>query len=391
MKQIDLKRLASNRIKNGYPVLHESDIFDSNQANEGDVVRLLSPKQEFIGIGYLGNENRNVGWVLTLEDEAIDKDFIKQRLEVAKAYRRDFYNNEDTTAFRVFNSSGDGIGGLTIDYYDGYLVVSWYNLGIYQHRDLLLETIIETFDQAKGIYEKNNFPGAKTKSQFSWGEEAPEPVIVKENGINYATYLNDGWMTGIFMDQRDVRYEIMTNYGVGKEVLNLFSYTGAFSVAATMGGAVKTVNVDVAKRSKSLTTEQFEINQLDAEAHEIRVIDVDSYLDYALKHQLKFGLIVIDPPTFAHTDNGTWNVEEDYSRIIAQALELLEDDGTIILSTNAWKLSTDDFYDIIEEGFNKAGEDGLLLESYGIPSDYRTLDAYPESQYLKVFALRKDN
>lgn len=390
MKDVHLKRLAANRVRKGYPVLSELDFYDKGSATEGDIIRLHDPQKKSIGIGYLGEENRNAGWVLTTKEEEINKAFFLERIATAKEYRQMFFKNEDTTAFRVFNGDGDGIGGLTIDYYDGFYVVSWYNLGIYQFRDMIMDCLRDVFVRAKGIYEKNNFPGAQTKSQHVWGEEAPEPLIVKENGINYATYLNDGWMTGIFFDQRNVRYDIMNRYGVGQTVLNLFSYTGAFSVAATMGGAVKTVNVDVAKRSKALITEQFEVNQLDPNQHEIRVIDVESYLDYAQKHQLKFGLIVIDPPTFAHTDNGTWSVEEDYSRIIANCLNVLEDDGTIIVSTNAWKLSSDDFYEIVEEGFNQAEEDGILVENYGLPEDYKTLDQHPESQYLKVFALKKD-
>lgn len=390
MIDVDLKKLGASRVKKGYPVLMEEDFYDKNGAQEGDLIRLHDPKKKVIGVGYLGEENRHAGWVLALEDIEINKGFFLEKFSEAKNLRQALFESDDTTAFRVFNGDGDGIGGLTIDYYDGYLVVSWYNLGIYQYRQMILETIQDVFIRAKGIYEKNNFPKAQVKSQHIAGLEAPEPLIVKENGVSYATYLNDGWMTGIFFDQRDVRYDIMNRYGVGQNVLNLFSYTGAFSIAVTMGGAIKTVNVDVAKRSLDLTQEQFEVNGLDPNQHEIRVIDVASYLDYALKHQLKFGLIVIDPPTFAHTDKGTWNVEEDYEGVIAHCLDLLEDDGTIIVSTNAWKLSQDDFFDIIEAGFNQAGYDGIVVEEYGLPKDYPTRDTYPESSYLKVFALQKD-
>ena len=157
-----------------------------------------------------------------------------------------------------------------------------------------------------------------------------------------------------------------------------------------MGGALETVNVDVAKRSKKLTAEQFSLNGLDPNQHEIRVIDVDSYLDYAQKHQLTFDLIVIDPPTFARTDAGTWQVEEDYSRLIKDCLSILDRDGILIASTNAWQVSKDEFYKLIERGFDQAGCDGLVVEEYGLPQDYRVRDTYPQSHYLKVFALQKD-
>ncbi len=390
MQDVHLKRLAANRIKHGYPVLTDLDFYDKAGAQEGDIVRLLDPQKSYVATGYLGYENRNSGWVLSWEDEKIDQDFFRQKLQAAKDYRQAFYANSDTNAFRVFNGDGDGIGGLTIDYYAGYYVISWYNQGLYQLRSKLVPLIASVFQDGLGFYEKNNFPDAPVKSQHLQGDQAPEPLLVKENGLTYATYLNDGWMTGIFLDQRDLRYDLMTRFGPGRRVLNLFSYTGAFSVAASMGGAVHTVNVDVAKRSKKLTAEQFSLNALDPDQHEIRVIDVDSYLDYAKKHHLTFGLIVIDPPTFARTDAGTWQVEEDYSRVIKDCLSILDRDGILIASTNAWQVSKDEFYKLIERGFDQAGCDGLVVEEYGLPQDYRVRETFPESHYLKVFALQKD-
>ena len=161
--------------------------------------------------------------------------FSNQKLQQHLQRREALFADADTTAFRVFNGEGDGIGGLTIDYFDGYFMVSWYSEGIYS----LKHHVYSVFDKIvdyKGIYEKKRFD---TKGQyieqddFVKGEQGDFPIIVKENGMNFAVNLNDGAMTGIFLDQRDMRQAIRDKYSEGKNVLNTFSYTGAFSVAAT--------------------------------------------------------------------------------------------------------------------------------------------------------------
>jgi len=389
LKKAQIKRLATNRILKGYPVLEEYDFSDFGDAKEGDLVRLVDPKQKFVAIGYLGNEKRNVGWVLTLEDKEITTNFISQLFTKARDKRNAYFTDDQTSAFRVFNSDGDGLGGLTIDYYEGYYVFTWYSKGIYEHRDMILEAFNKVFSGYKGVYEKSNYKDAGIKSQHILGKEAPEPLVVKENGISFATYLNEGNMTGLFLDQRNVRRQLMFEYGVGNTVLNLFSYTGAFSVAAAMGGAVKTVSVDVANRSKEKTREQFEINGLNPDNHEIRVIDVHSYLDYAKKHELTFDVVVVDPPTFARSKEGTFSVEEDYTGLVKDILTILKPGGILIASTNTWKLSRDDFYSLISDGFNESGFDGYLVEEFALPDDFSINPNHLESNYLKVFVIEK--
>lgn len=389
MKTVQVKRLATNRILKGYPVLEEYDFSDIGGAKEGDLIRLVDPKGNFVSVGYLGKEKRNIGWVLTLEDKQVDTQFVVRLFEKAKELRTAYFEDDQTTAFRVFNNDGDGLGGLTIDYYGGYYVFIWYNRGIYQQRDMILAAFNQVFNDYEGIYEKNNYRHAEIKSQHVLGEEAPEPLIIKENGISFATYLNDGWMTGIFLDQRSVRKQLMFEYGIGNRVLNLFSYTGAFSVAAAMGGAVKTVSVDVANRSQEKTKEQFEVNGLDPNDHEIRVIDVNSYLDYAMKHELEFDVVVIDPPTFARTKEGTFSVEDDYTDLIKDILSILRTGGVLIASTNAWKLSRDEFYGLISDGFDEQGIDGYLIEEFALPEDFNLNPNHLESDYLKVFVIEK--
>ncbi len=275
----------------GYPLILKDSIVDwSKVQEEGSIVNLLDERNKFIVRGYYGKQNKGYGWVLSSKkEEKIDEIYFKDKIKAAITYRKDFFNDNNTTAFRVFNGEGDGVGGLTIDYFDGFYLVTWYSLGIYAFREDILGAL-KSQVAYKGIYQKKRFDGKgqylDDADDFVCGERGKFPLIVKENGVNFAIYLDDGPMVGVFLDQRDVRKTIRDNYAKGKTVLNTFSYTGAFSVVAALGGATKTTSVDLAKRSRSKTQEQFSINAIDVDAQDIIVEDVFNYFKYAVKKKI---------------------------------------------------------------------------------------------------------
>jgi len=392
MKNLQVKKLAASRIQKGYPAIEDYDFKDKDQVVEGDFVRLVDSSRKFVGLGYIGDEKKTAGWVLSLDDtDKLDISFFDRQFRIARKKRTSFYADKLTTAFRFFNGEGDGIGGITVDYYDGYYVFTWHSEGIYQHRDMILDAFRMAVPDYKGIYEKLRYPSASFKSKFVDGKQADEPMTILENGVRYNVYLDEGWMTGIFLDQRNVRRKIMEDLGMGRKVLNAFSYTGAFSVAAAMGGASKTVNVDVANRSKERTREQFELNGLNADDHEIRVMDVFDYFDYAKKHQLRFDLIVLDPPTFARTKKRTFSVDKDYTELVKDAVEVLAQNGVLITSTNAWSVSRDDFFEMVNDALEELQVDAYLMDEHDLPDDFAVSRAYPEGHYLKVFVLERTN
>lgn len=282
------ERYICRKAEKGFPLI-EKDALSGSSAHltEGDLFDVTSEKGEFIGKGYYGLQNKGVGWVLSrARDERIDGRFFLDKLKKASEARAHLFKAPDTTAFRLFNGEGDGIGGVTIDFYDGYLLIQWYSKGIYAYKDSMIEAIDGLELSYKAIYEKKRFDTAGQyveDDDFVKGERGDFPVIVQENGIRYAVDLNDGAMTGIFLDQRHVRKAIRDKYANGRRVLNTFSYTGAFSVAAALGGAEKTTSVDVANRSLAKTIEQFSANGIDYEAHDIKVMDVFKYFGYAEK------------------------------------------------------------------------------------------------------------
>jgi len=390
---VKIKAQYSQKMRKGNPIVLKDAIVSADHLEaEGMIIRLVDEQNQFIGKGYYGKQNKGFGWILTRkENEPINHEFFHNKIMKAIQYRKPFFQNKETTAFRVFNGEGDGIGGLTIDYYDGYYVISWYSLGIYQFKEAIIEALTNLVPY-KGIYQKKRFAEDGMyveEDDFVTGERGQFPLIVKENGASFAVYLNEGAMVGVFLDQREVRKAIRDRYAKGKNVLNTFSYTGAFSVFAALGGAVKTTSVDLANRSRSKTIEQFSVNGIDYEAQDIIVEDVFHYFKYAVKKQLTFDLVVLDPPSFARSKKVTFSAAKDYTKLLKQAIAITADDGVIVASTNSASFDMKKFKGFIDRAFRDNGHKYKILEEYTLPADFKTIKEFEEGNYLKVVFIKK--
>ena len=226
------------------------------------------------------------------------------------------------------------------------------------------------------------------ESQYLFGEEAQEPLLVMENGVTYATYLNEGLMTGIFLDQKNVRGALVNGLVAGKTLLNMFSYTGAFSVAAAVGGASQTTSVDLAKRSLDKTREQFLVNGIEPDSQKIYVMDVFGYFNYAKKKNLTYDIVVLDPPSFARNGKKTFSVAKNYGELVEEAVDILEDNGTLIASTNAANVSDKKFRQMVEESLKNKGVKFTIFQEEKLPADFQIAESFPEGNYLKVLFIK---
>lgn len=357
---------------------------------EGNRVVLVNEQGEFIAQGYIGTQNKGVGWLLTWKNnERIDQAMISRKIAAAISKRQSFFYDEETNAFRLFNGEGDGIGGITIDYFDGYYLIDWYNKGIYLHRELFINEIKDQLSYL-GIYQIMRFKtDVLEKKTFVDGIRAKFPLTIKENGIKYHVDLEDGLMVGLFLDQRHIREAITRKYANGKRVLNCFSYTGAFSVAAAVGGAVSTTSVDLATRSREKTEANFIINGIDLKNHEIIIDDVFNYFKYAKRKQLQFDLIIIDPPSFARSKKGVFSVQKNYPDLLKMIIPILAQNGVLILSTNHAGFSHERFTSQIKKTFMELGQHFKIIEEYKLPEDFAINPALKASDYLKVIILRR--
>ncbi|MCP1639111.1 23S rRNA (cytosine1962-C5)-methyltransferase [Streptococcus gallinaceus] len=384
METVKLNRIGQRKIKQGICVLEESDVLSLPVSNQ--YVRLSDESGKIMGQGYLSQQNKGIGWVISSQQFTANPAFFQDLFSKAEAKRQHYAQSELTTAYRLFNQDGDGFGGLTIDFYDQYALFTWYNEFIYSQKEMILKAFQAQFPQILGAYEKIRFKGLGFESAHLYGNEAPETFLVKENGVNYQVFLNDGLMTGIFLDQHEVRGSLVDGLALGESLLNMFSYTAAFSVAAAMGGAVETTSVDLAKRSRELSEAHFVANGLPLDNHRFVVMDVFEYFRYAKRKGLSYDVIVIDPPSFARNKKQTFSVAKDYHRLIEQALGILNPNGIIVASTNASNLTPEKFKKELQKGFGKTKF--RYLQTNRLPADFAVNKNDESSNYLKVFTIQ---
>ena len=384
MKKMLVSRGVEKKIHKGLVVLEKEDF---PELSETDIeVELYNQGKQFLGKAYLSSQNKGIGWFVTDQNISFDQSFFETLFKKAKDKRESYYQDDLTTAFRLFNQEGDGFGGLSLDLYGNYLVFSWYNSYVYQLRQQIVTAFSQVFPEVLGAYEKIRFKGLDYESAHIYGQEAPENFTVLENGVLYQVFMNDGLMTGIFLDQHDVRGSLVDGLAMGKSLLNMFSYTAAFSVAAAMGGASETTSVDLAKRSRELSEAHFNANGLSLDNHRFIVMDVFEYFKYAKRKGLSYDVIVLDPPSFARNKKQTFSVAKDYHKLISQSLDILNPGGIIIASTNAANVSRQKFTEQIDKGF--AGRTYQVLNKYGLPADFVYNKKDESSNYLKVISMK---
>lgn len=388
---IVIKKEFVNKYKKGYPLILKEAIINLNVLkNEGQIIKLIDEKNNLLGRGYYGRQNKGYGWVLSQSKKGfIEYQLFYNKLRNAILKREKLFYSKNTTAFRVFNGEGDGIGGLTIDYFDGFYLITWYSMGIYEFKDMIMKAL-KSLVPFHGIYQKKRFDEKGMvidEDSYVCGRKAPEPLIVKENGVSFAIYLNEGAMVGVFLDQKDVRKAIRDRYSKDKTVLNTFSYTGAFSMFAAKGGA-KTTSIDLANRSLDKTIENFTINNIDYKKHDIIVEDLFKYFKHTVKNNIKFDVVILDPPSFATSKESTFSASRDYKDLVKSTIEITEDDGLIIASTNCSAFGMKKFKRFIDEAFNECGTQYYILEEHQLPKDFAVIDEFPEGNYLKVLFIR---
>ena len=384
MNRIRVSKRVEKKLAKGLVLLEASDLENVNLKDQE--VEVQSQEGTFLGTAYLSQQNKGLGWFVSKDKVTFNQAFFETLFRQAKEKRSAYYQDDLTTAFRLFNQEGDGFGGLTVDLYGDYAVFSWYNSYVYQIRQTISEAFRQVFPEVLGTYEKIRFKGLDYESAHVYGQEAPDFFTVLENGVLYQVFMNDGLMTGIFLDQHEVRGSLVDGLAMGKSLLNMFSYTAAFSVAAAMGGASQTTSVDLAKRSRELSQAHFQANGISTGDHRFIVMDVFEYFKYAKRKGLTYDVIVLDPPSFARNKKQTFSVAKDYHKLISQSLEILNPEGIIIASTNAANVSRQKFTEQIDKGF--AGRSYQILNKYGLPADFAYNKKDESSNYLKVISMK---
>lgn len=266
--------------------------------------------------------------------------------------RSHFFEDSCTDCFRIFNSSGDGIDGLTADYYAGYILLQFFNSSAEILIDKFRTAMIQCLPpQIKAVLSKNRIASVKTgnsdflcESIILEGDYPAEGIIVKQNGIKAAVDLIHGQNTGIFLDMREIREKLGEFYKTATidKMLNLFSYTALFSIHALTHGVAGAVNVDLSKNVLNRARINYRLNGLNTDDRDFIYGDALSWTKQLVKKNVSFDYIVFDPPTFARNKKRNFSVRKDYSDSLHK-IELLVNHGFIFTSVNSYSVSENEY------------------------------------------------
>lgn len=392
MKKIEVTARAVKKFKDKFPSLLRSDLVFKDSYNENGGVVALYHKGKFVAYAYLCRQKKADGWILSLNenDDVLDPEFYRKKIKVAEVRRNEFYYSQETNAFRGFNAEGDGIGGLTIDYYAGYYVLTFYNRGIYNLRKIILDAFQEAITDYQGVYEKlpfnaNHKGGVLTRHIL--GKES-DSVVIEENGSQYQVKLNQGSSVGFLLEQRGLRQAIQEKYASEKIMLNGYSGNGELALAALQGGAFKVVLVNPNKKQLSESKTELKMNGFVPEKQELRAINVDSYLDYADKHHIAYPLVVLDPPAFKRLKNKRFDITKDYQGLIESAIKVTKPGGTLILTANTPQMTFRTLKNTVRDAFSESDRSFKLVEDFDLPADFVTLKQYSLGRYFKAVAIQ---
>ncbi len=356
----------------------------------GQTIDLSDKNGRFIASALLDPEDRIVARVLSRKRIKIEREWLKKRLQSAISLRNLQIDTRSSNAYRLVNGEGDFLPGLTVDRYADFLMIQLYCNGWRPHLKMLADLLQELL-APRGIYEKSRpqktreleaISDSKQYGRLLAGIAAPQPLEVVENNLNFLVNLELGLNSGLFLDQRNNRRDLAAKVR-GKRFLNLFAYTGAFSVAAAAAGASRVTSVDVSPGYTDWAKKNFAANRLNPARHEFITGDCLSVLANLKSDGRQFDIILMDPPSFSTTSKNRFTTRGGTADLVSAALPLLTDNGLLITSSNHQKLDMADYLKELRKGALKAGCDLRVISFSGQPEDFPYPVTFPEGRYLK--------
>ncbi len=323
--------------------------------------------------------------------EPVDPAFLRSRLERAFAWRHSAFNLRHSNAYRLVNAESDGLPGLIVDRYSGYLVCQFLAAGAeYWKREIV--TLLADLHPYTGIYERSDVDardkeGLPRATGVLAGSPPPDEVEIDEHECQFLVDVRQGHKTGFYLDQRENRVRV-ANHAPGCEVLNCFAYTGGFGVWALRGGAARLVNVEASAPALELARRNVELNGLDSAKVENVVGDVFQVLRHYRDSRRQFDLIVLDPPKFAESRSQVERAARGYKDINLLAFKLLRPGGLLFTFSCSGLVAPDLFQSVVAGAALDAGREAQILQRLGQPPDHPIALSFPEGDYLKGLVCR---
>ncbi|CAA9580369.1 MAG: Putative RNA methyltransferase Caur_2521 [uncultured Truepera sp.] len=370
-----LDRSLEPALKSGHPWVYRNHL-PKHTLSTGDWVRVRAGSAEAYGlfdaegqiaVRLFGSAPPQGNWVEKRVQDALD---LRARVI-----------GPETDAYRLLYGEGDFLPGITVDRYGRFAVLRRYSPGV----DSLVSVVASSVGKAlklRGVASRDD-----GELRALWGDLPPPELTVRENGIRLLANLYDGQKTGLFLDHRDNR-QTLSRFSAGARVLNLFSYTGAFSLYAVRGGAQHVTSVDVAPAAIGDAKRNFVLNGFDPEAHTFLSTDVFALLsDYAARKE-QFGVVVLDPPSFARSKRSRFAALRAYTKLNAQALRCTQPGGLLATASCTSQVSPEDFRAVLGEAALSADVRVQVIHEAGHAPDHPVPASFPEGRYLKFLVAR---
>ena len=367
------------------------------QPSIGETVEVCSARGDRLGYGSYSPQSQIRVRMLSFDPRVpADADRISNLVAAAVARRATFLAPASpTNAFRVVNAENDGLPGVTADFYDGFVVVQLASAGAEYWKQALVDALMKHVPGCRGVFNRSDVD-ARAREGLVFerdcvvgplaGEEPPEFIEIHEGAIRYLVDVRKGHKTGFYLDQRDARAAV-GSFAQGADVLNCFSYTGGFGLAAAAGGAAHVTQVDVSHDALEIAKRNAELTGVADRVEEIEA-DVFQYLRQCRDARRTFDLIVLDPPKFAESKAQVMKAARGYKDINLLAMKLLNPDGILATFSCSGAMDTELFDKILAEAAQDAHRDFQMVARTRQGADHPVALAFPEGLYLKGVILR---
>lgn len=388
MKHIYLKRGKDESLRRFHPWVFSGAIQSmSDEPEEGEIVKVFTNENEYIATGHFQIGSIMVR-VLSFSDETIDQPFYEHRLAVALDVRRSIgIINDDNNTYRLVHGEGDNLPGLVIDIYGPTAVMQAHSVGMHKDRMVIAKALKQVMgDTIRNIFYKSETTlpykaDLEQENGFLLGGDTNDIAI--ENGMQFHVDWLKGQKTGFFIDQRENR-SLLQKYAKGRNVLNMFCYTGGFSFYAMRGGATLVHSVDSSQKAIDLTNANISINFPDDTRHTAYAEDAFKFLD---KMQTPYDLIILDPPAFAKHKDALRNALKGYTRLNRKAFEKIQPGGILFTFSCSQAVNKDQFRTAVFTAAASAGRKVRILHQLHQPADHPINIYHPEGEYLKGLVL----
>jgi 23S rRNA (cytosine1962-C5)-methyltransferase len=355
---------------------------------EGDLVDVYSNKDEFLGTGHYAGGSIAVRIISFVPVDDIGE-VLMDRILTAFEYRKKIglVDNVDTNAFRLINAEGDGMPGLVVDYYNGAIVIQFHSVGMHREKEKITEGLKKAL--GKRFTTIVNRSESTLPSQFATDIKDEDPIEEKgrseviENGNRFIVDLKAGQKTGFYIDQRENR-KLLGTISAGRGVLNLFGYTGGFSVYAMRGGANMVHTVDSSATAIEMAIQNVQMNFGNTNIHQAFCEDVSAFLQRTREN---YDMIISDPPAFAKHQRALDNALQGYKRLNARIFEMIRPGGIVFTFSCSQVVSRENFRKSIFVAAANAGRKVKIMHQLSQPADHPVSIYHPEGEYLKGLVL----